>query len=204
MHEIVPESVEIVGDDGRALRGIRWGAAPARCLLLHDLGADLDEWDVIPAALAAAGMSAIAIDLPGHGLSDDGPVPEVGEILARCGGLVASKPMILAIGAEAAAVLREGADLQLAGMIGFGPAVENIDALPRSSFMPKLLIGRTGVEDEVRRCRQLSNHCGGWAIASSVPGDAPFSEVFASRFGGMVCDQVVAFSHDCLGRVPLD
>ena len=64
MEDLTPASVEFSGDGGLTLRGIRWGEAPAQCLLLHDIGGDLDMWDVIPAALAAAGMSALAIDPP--------------------------------------------------------------------------------------------------------------------------------------------
>lgn len=53
--------------------------APAGTLVLvHDLGLDLDEFADLPERLARAGFTAIAIDLPGHGLSegDDDTAPE--------------------------------------------------------------------------------------------------------------------------------
>jgi len=202
MEDLTPASVEFSGDGGLTLRGIRWGEAPARCLLLHDIGGDLDMWDVIPAALAAAGMSALAIDLPGHGLSDEGPELPVGEILRRCGDQITAMPMVLGMGDSADAILHDAAELRLAGMVGLGPAWRDGDSPARSPFVPKLLIGRTGIEGEVAACRRLTNACGGWAIASSLPTDAPFPDVIASPLGPMVTDAVVAFCRDCLARVP--
>ena len=54
-------------------------AAPvATVVLAHDFGRDLDEFADLPEHLARAGFTAIAVDLPGHGLSDgDEATPEV-------------------------------------------------------------------------------------------------------------------------------
>lgn len=60
-------------------------AAPvATVVLAHDFGSDLDEFADLPEYLARAGFTAIAVDLPGHGLSaDDDTTPEGCAIAVR-------------------------------------------------------------------------------------------------------------------------
>jgi pimeloyl-ACP methyl ester carboxylesterase len=53
------------------VRGQLWEGAGDLVLLVHDAGADLDAWRELPAELAADGYRVVALDLPGHGLSDD-------------------------------------------------------------------------------------------------------------------------------------
>lgn len=49
----------------------------ATVILAHDLNRDLDEFASLPEHLARAGFTALAVDLPGHGLSvDDETTPE--------------------------------------------------------------------------------------------------------------------------------
>lgn len=67
-----PAAVQVPLPWGPVIRGVRWGAASDAILLLHEPGADLDAWGALPALLAQTlGMAAVAVDLPGHGLSDD-------------------------------------------------------------------------------------------------------------------------------------
>jgi pimeloyl-ACP methyl ester carboxylesterase len=66
-----PTAVELTLPSGSVVRGLRWGSGPDVALLLHEPGADLDAWGALPPRLARAlGLRAIAVDLPGHGLSD--------------------------------------------------------------------------------------------------------------------------------------
>ncbi len=63
--------IEVAPTGFPRLRGLRWGAEPAT-LLLHAPGGDLDDWRDLPPLLARrTGLGAVALDLPGHGLSDD-------------------------------------------------------------------------------------------------------------------------------------
>src|SRR5581483_7066133 len=98
------------------LRGQRWGEAQPVALLVHEPGADLDAWGVLPALLAASlGVAVEAFDLPGHGLADDPWQPErLAELmtaLARARG-GAGSPAIVAAGESAGAALVHAAKMR--------------------------------------------------------------------------------------------
>lgn len=59
---------------GRGFNVLRAGSGPATVLFIHGFGGDLSSWQFNQPALAEVPCSTIAIDLPGHGLSD----PDVG------------------------------------------------------------------------------------------------------------------------------
>lgn len=68
------DAYELELDGGIVVRGIRiHGGSAARLVFLHDVGQDLDEFGRLPEALAACGCDVLAVDLPGHGVSDDPP-----------------------------------------------------------------------------------------------------------------------------------
>jgi len=62
------------------LHGVQVAAAEERgvVVVVHDLHRDLDEFGELPELLAHAGFTCIAIDLPGHGLSE---VDEIDKVL---------------------------------------------------------------------------------------------------------------------------
>jgi pimeloyl-ACP methyl ester carboxylesterase len=85
-----PDAFELPLPWGPVVRGVRWGSSPDSVLLLHEPGTDIDAWGPLPAQLAnALRVEAVAVDLPGHGLSDDPWEPE------RLGQLV---QMLLEVG----------------------------------------------------------------------------------------------------------
>ncbi|HZR93190.1 MAG TPA: alpha/beta fold hydrolase [Gaiellaceae bacterium] len=64
--------VELTSCDGVVLRGERWGDGDDWLVLLHDLGHDLDSWRAVEDLAAfREGWSVLALDLRGHGGSDD-------------------------------------------------------------------------------------------------------------------------------------
>ena len=64
-------AIEFVSSTSDVIRGIKLtNAGASRVLLVHSLGADLDEFGSLPEKLHARGYEPIAIDLIGHGISD--------------------------------------------------------------------------------------------------------------------------------------
>jgi pimeloyl-ACP methyl ester carboxylesterase len=57
----------VVLPDGRSLRAIIWGEGPPELVLLHGGSQNAHTWDTVALAL---GRPLVAVDLPGHGLSD--------------------------------------------------------------------------------------------------------------------------------------
>jgi pimeloyl-ACP methyl ester carboxylesterase len=83
-------AVEFQLESGDVVRGVTLGGGEnGSILLVHDVQRDLDEFGALPELFAAQGFDTVAIDLPGHGLSDgDEFQPEqclnvVTEIVAR-------------------------------------------------------------------------------------------------------------------------
>ena len=54
--------------DGRTLSALRWGTEPVEVVLLHGGGQNAHTWDTVALALR---RPVLAVDLPGHGHSDD-------------------------------------------------------------------------------------------------------------------------------------
>lgn len=66
-----PPTVERVAvdlDDGRTMKALRWGSASPEIVLLHGGGQNAHTWDTVALALE---RPLLAVDLPGHGHSDD-------------------------------------------------------------------------------------------------------------------------------------
>ena len=76
-------AVELTTASG-VVRGVAFkGAGRGTIVFVHDLQRDLDEFGTLPELLAASGFDTVAVDLPGHGLSDgDEIAPE------RCSAVV--------------------------------------------------------------------------------------------------------------------
>jgi alpha-beta hydrolase superfamily lysophospholipase len=64
-----PHEIDLA--DGVTMRAHRWLAGERQALLVHDLGADLDEVGSIGRAFVGAGFTTTGIDQIGHGTSDD-------------------------------------------------------------------------------------------------------------------------------------
>ena len=62
------ERVETPLGDGRSLSALRWGTEPPELVLLHGGGQNAHTWDTVALALQ---RPLLAVDLPGHGHSDD-------------------------------------------------------------------------------------------------------------------------------------
>ncbi|GEM_PF-6753415 len=111
----VPAAVEMgleAGGLGLAVRGLRWDwtGSDLAMLLLHAVGADLDELRWLADRMVPAGVSVLSIDLPGHGLSD-------GASLVPAQGSKAICAALAALGRDAAGVAAVLAQGQSAGLL---------------------------------------------------------------------------------------
>jgi pimeloyl-ACP methyl ester carboxylesterase len=64
---------------GGHISGVVWGTGAPEVVLLHDAGGSARSWDAV---LLALDRPAVALDLPGHGRSNDGPGGDNGPIRA--------------------------------------------------------------------------------------------------------------------------
>jgi pimeloyl-ACP methyl ester carboxylesterase len=64
----VVERIRVPIGDDRSLSGLRWGTAEPEFIFLHGGGQNAHTWDTVAMALA---RPMVALDLPGHGHSDD-------------------------------------------------------------------------------------------------------------------------------------
>lgn len=130
-------------------------------LLLHGFGASCHTWaDILPRIAPFA--SAISIDLPGHGWSDELPgatVLDVAEAVTSLLARLGIVPRVIAghsIGAALAIAISRRLTENRPRIVGFAPSLE---AIPRSLAAPleraAWAIGRSGVAGAVSRSIRL-------------------------------------------------
>lgn len=68
------ERVTTTLGDGRTMKALRWGTAPVEIVFLHGGGQNAHTWDTVALALD---RPMLAIDLPGHGHSDEPDLSQV-------------------------------------------------------------------------------------------------------------------------------
>ena len=67
--DLVVQRVDHALPDGRTLSALRWGDGSPRLVLVHGGAQNAHTWDTV--ALASWPVPVLAIDLPGHGESDN-------------------------------------------------------------------------------------------------------------------------------------
>ena len=200
---IRPDAVEIALDGCGVVRGLRWPGSDRAMILLHAPGGDLDDWRDLPATITSVtGFSALALDLPGCGMSDEPAAPwSVAALLAAAGahlGLPPSRCMVAAAGETAIDTLAMDPMPPIAGLIALAPAAGA--TVSRSPRLSKLLFAAATEQGQLQQTRELANRAGGWAIVSAItPGDNdPW--LLDGPWGVHVREQAAAFARDCLNR----
>lgn len=201
----VAVAVELRPTGFPTLRGQRWGDGAAETLLLHAGGADLDAWGALPALLAHhLDATVVAVDLPGHGLSDDPWQPErLPALLAALANRPAgSAPVaVVAAGDTAAALLRGAHRLDAAAVVLLSPALpESVAAWQPSPAVPKLFLAGSLAGDELARCRLAANALGGWAVVVGVPAAAQGTDLLAGEHLGTVVVHAAGFLRQAFAR----
>ncbi len=205
-----PSPVELPLPWGPIVRGMRWGEGPTIVFLLHEEGKDIDidAWGALPGLLTRAlPVQAVAVDLPGHGLSDDPWVAErLPEVIDALVGQSTgnARPILISAGGSALAALNAADRLQLAAIVALSPDdPEPHAAVPRSPGTAKTFFAGSHRANDVDVARRLAATGGGWASVTSVPVDARGSALLQAPWGPRVNEHIVAFLRDCIYRSPI-
>ena len=200
-----PQAIERLLPWGVVLRGIRWGDGPDVTLLMHEPGLDVDAWGPLPVEIARQlEIETIALDLPGHGLSDDPWEPaRLPELLRNMPDLAPNvgRRFLIAAGASATAALEQAAALGLSGLVCLSPLSPGDNWIPpRSPRVPKLFAAGSLAGSDLDNARRLAAASGGWAVVTSFPVAERRTELLASLWGGHLIAEIATFLRDCQRR----
>lgn len=193
--------VEVSTSDGVVLRGLRWDGNDDWVVLVHDVGQDLDSWRPVQKALAGRGYTLLALDLRGHGTSDDPWDADMAHLdveaaltFGRREG--AASLCVAAAGFGGIAALLAAAREKPDGMIllspGPLPSRQAMEGL-RGPGIAKLFF--VGSQDMTARdtVAELRNASIGWALTVSLPSGEQGTALLTGPWGTHVCEHIVRF-----------
>ncbi len=197
-----PEAVELPCPWGPVVRGLRWPGAHGTVFLLHEPGTDVDAWGRLPEQIARQlEIETFALDLPGHGLSDDPWEPaRLPDLLRGLREIVpgANRRFVIAAGLSATAALTLAAELGLSGLVSLSPEAPRAGSNPvRSPAVPKLFCAGSLAGDDLDTARRLASVCGGWSTVTTLPLAACGTALLASTWRGRLTEAIIAFLRDC-------
>jgi pimeloyl-ACP methyl ester carboxylesterase len=197
-----PQAIEWSLPWVQIIRGFRWGKRPDTVLLLHEPGADLDAWTALPVEIACQlEIETVAVDLPGHGLSDDPWDPaRLPDLLRHVPDLApaAGHRFLIVAGSPAFTALEQASAIDLAGLVCLSAEIPtDRPNPPRSPRLPKLFVAGSLSGNDLNEARRLATACGGWSVVTSLPVTQRGTGLLASSWGGQLMEQIVAFLRDC-------
>ncbi len=192
-----PEPVEIeVPGKHVTVRGLWWPGSDHAIVLVHEPGADVDSWGTLPDELASEGYAVLAIDLPGHGLSDG-----TWHVVLLDPTVAAAQEAAVERGARTVFLIAAGLAAS-AGVLGFRARVAIAPQLPESPslssrlpVMPTLiLVGADHAEREAAQA--FFRRATGWAVLSTFGGDRGGVSLLDGAWRAQVREQIRAFLAD--------
>jgi len=180
---------------GGVLRGLQWAGTRAPVLFVHDFTDtdDLDRWCGLPASVNLSGFTVLAIDLPGHGLSDgESTVSATREAIETCLTYLSEtsekKPLVAAAGAACGLLPA----IPLAAAVLFSPT----DVTGSETVIPKLVF--VGADDPAARSAadRYLRSSRGWTIISSYATVAQGTDLLATEHALKISSQAIAFLRD--------
>lgn len=185
--------IEIPLGEGFALRGEACQGGELWAVLAHDQGEDLDRWQDVPEQLAAYGVSAVAMDLRGHGGSDGEPDAtsaledlELAIAAARQRGAVAV--VVVAAGGTASAALdRSSADAAVA----ITPLPGSADPSPERPPARLLIVSSDPAANAA--CDAFQAQPGRRTLVARVPVAETGLDLLAGDWGSNVASYIVTF-----------
>jgi pimeloyl-ACP methyl ester carboxylesterase len=200
-----PQAIEWLLPWGQIIRGFRWGEGPDTALLLHEPGVDLDSWTALPVEIAhQLEIETIAVDFPGHGLSDDPWDPaRLPDLMGHLPDLAATARhrFLIVAGSPAITALEQASTIELAGLVCLSPAIpDDGQNPPRSPRLPKLFVAGSLARNDLYEARRLATACGGWAVVTAFPVAERGTRLLTSAWRAQLIEQIVAFLRDCQHR----
>jgi pimeloyl-ACP methyl ester carboxylesterase len=196
--------VEFTLPTGQVVRGQRWGDGANVAILIHAPGEDLDAWGDLPAELVGDGLPTVAVDLPGHGLSDDPWMPAclaatIRALADHFRGGGTERIFLVAAGVSALVALRAGPTSGIAALVALSPsgadAATDTDG-SRSGSLPRLILVGAGDAESFAAARRLFGRAAGWAVLSTLPTAEQGTRLLAGDWGRQAREQIVAFLRD--------
>lgn len=190
--------------------GVSWGDAEASLLLLHDYGEDLDSVRPLARSVSRRGWRTIALDLPGHGLSDavPGNVLSQSALAALHHYLVGRGwgPLFIAGVGMSAEVARGFSKLpEVAGLILISPAPLAVGSGQRLS-VPTLLFVPNRRPEVVQAVQDLCASAEAYWLRALLPTDQAGSALLRGRWLSQINSHLVGFLVEVLAlyrsRVP--
>ena len=194
-------AVEFAGPGALTMRGLRSGEGDRWAVLVHGEGRDLDGWRPLAGALADRGFSVLAIDLPGHGASDDPweselAVPAVVAAIDFVRSEGSQQIHLVGEGVGAIAALAAATDptLQVASIVAFSPDPdERVAQLTeiREARAPKLILVGSLSPGALQSAEAVYRGAIGPCAVVKVPVEAQGTDLLAGEWGVQAREKVL-------------
>ncbi len=190
-----PQPFELQLDDSGMLRGLLWQGDQLPVLFVHDLreSDDIDCWGALPEIVQRAGHAAIAIDLPGHGLSDgEQSADRARKTVERCCQhlIQAFGPRFFIVAAGSSSGILPSA--ALAALVLFSPPDEN----GAEAAYPKLLFVGAADPDARAAADRYLRASRGWTLVSSFATATQGADLLKTDHAPKIAAQLLAFLRD--------
>jgi pimeloyl-ACP methyl ester carboxylesterase len=169
-----PAAVELPGPEA-PVQGIAWAwpGADLAVLMVHDIGADLDSIRWLAEPVAAAGVSVLCVDLPGHGLSEGQPESAAAAIATVYQGLCRAVPGVTGVVAEGQAgslLLSTSLDPAPVAATFIAPQPPGAAAPIASGwrFVPKLVIAPHGQDASGAYAQHILAATNAWSLRADL------------------------------------
>jgi pimeloyl-ACP methyl ester carboxylesterase len=197
----VATAVTMGGDTKPIIRGQHWRGGMDWAILIHDVDQDLDAWANAPATLVDAGYSVLAIDLPGHGLSDEPwHFPEIARSVQTAMSFAknagAKRCFLLVAGSISVPSMIAASDL-IQAVVAFSPEAsdDELRAL-EEVHVPTLVLAGSADAKTAEQARRVFHDKAGWAVLSIFGAAENGTALLTGPWSSRVREQILLFLRD--------
>lgn len=203
--QVSATAIEIPVGETRVLRGLRLGEFSEHwALLVHEEGRDLDAWRGLVPSLTELTLCVLAVDLAGHGASDDPWEPQrlpadVLAVLRYVRSQGGRSIAVVAAGAGATAALAAAGELEVQAIVALSPraALDGLDPEAiRKTTAPKLIIAGSEDPGAAAEAGDVFRRSIGWGLLQSLPTEIQGTALLESDWAGQVVENALAFLRD--------